>query len=180
MGPGGPDDSKPTPPSATPDENLADNVAPKNQPQSELVLRKLKDLIKNDKVTPEMLKDLGMNSKEELNQFVTKFDKAPKSTPGPGREIEVKPGKPEAVDPNRQAPRPDPRARRSARKTIRDRGQLCPGQRPRQQRGDPRSPPPELRAGVDAYRNSLARSKTLNPTRRPAARHWDERPAGGP
>ena len=43
--------------------------------QTELTIRKVEEMLKNDQITPEMLKDLGMNSKEELTQFVAKFKK---------------------------------------------------------------------------------------------------------
>jgi hypothetical protein len=177
VGPGGPDDSKPTPPSATPNQDLADNVAPKNQPQSNLVIRELKDLIKDDKITPEMLKDMNMGSKEELNQFVEKFEKAPKSKPGPGREVEVKPGKPQAVDPNRRLPELIPGSTVST-KMMRDKGAYVQDNVRGLNEGARLEPPPELRARIDAYRNSLSRSKTLNPTRRPAPAGAASGPAG--
>jgi len=113
-----------------------------------------------------MEKELGM-SKEELNQFVKKFEKAPKAEPGPGREIEAKPGKPQAVDPNRKLPDLNPGTSVSAR-TIRDRGGMVQDDVRGNNEGIRFTPPPELRAGFDAYKNSLSRSKTLNPTRRPA------------
>ena len=128
----------------------------------------MKDLLKNDQVTPDMLKDLGMNSKEELNQFVKKFEKAPKSEPGAGREIDVKPGKERAVDPNRKLPDLNLGARTDTT-TIRNRGGYVQDTLRGNNEGVRFDPPPELRAGFNAYRKSLSRTKAATPPPRPAA-----------
>jgi hypothetical protein len=119
-----------------------------------------------------MLKDLGMSSKEELNQFVEKFTKAPKAEPGAGREIEVKPGKAQAIDPSRKLPDLNPNATVST-KTMRDRGAVVQDTVRGNNEGVRFVPPPELKEGFDAYRSSLSRSRAVNPTRRP------EGPGGG-
>jgi hypothetical protein len=141
-------------------------VAPKNQPQTELVLRKLQDLIKNDQVTPEMLKDAGM-SKEELNQFVEKFSKAPKAEPGAGREIDVKPGKPQTIAPDRKVPDLNPNAAVSA-ETIRQRGGVVQDTERNNNEGIRFVPPPELRARFNGFRNTLSRPRTGAPARKAA------------
>lgn len=143
----------------TPDQNLGDNVAPANQPQSDLVLRKLQDVIKNDQVTPEMLQDLGMSSKEELNQFVEKFGGAPKRPTGEGREIEVKPGQSKPVVPDRPLPDLNPGSTISSQ-TVRDRGGVAQDDIRENNEGVRFEPPPELRAKFNAFRSSATRNRT--------------------
>ena len=156
-GPPPPDDSKPLPHAPTPPENGADNVAPKNQEKTGLTLRQVRDLLKNDQVTPELLNDLGM-SKEELNQFVSKFEKAPKGEPGAGRDIEAKPGKPQTVDPNRTLPDLNP-ATRIDSATVRDRGAIVDDNLRGNMEGARFVPPPEIRSRFEVYKKSLARPR---------------------
>ena len=86
------------PPAGT-DPSIAPDV-----PKSDLVLRKLQDLLKDDKFTPNVEKQLGM-TKDEAEQFVKKFEKPEQPEPvGPGREIKAKPGEEKVFDPNRKAP----------------------------------------------------------------------------
>ncbi len=155
------------PPAATPPENSSETVAPKNIPQSDLVLRQVKDLLRDNKVTPEMLDEMGFKSKGELEQFVDKFDKAPKAAPGEGREIEVKPGQPQATAPDTKLPDLNPRSRVSS-KAGRDRGSLPQDNIRNNNEGVRFVPPPELRAGFEAFQSTLNRSKSLNPGARKA------------
>lgn len=86
-----PDDSKADPKhEPSPPENFEDTVAP-DQPQSDLVLRKLRDVLDKNEVTPDLEKDMGM-TRAEMEQFVRKFEKQQAAQPGPGREVEIKPG----------------------------------------------------------------------------------------
>jgi len=75
--------SEPSPP-----ENLDDTVAP-GQPQSDLVLKKLRDVLDRNEVTPDLEKDMGM-SRSEMEQFVKKFEKRRAEEVGQGRNIEIK------------------------------------------------------------------------------------------
>lgn len=77
--------SEPSPP-----ENLDDTVAP-GQPQSDLVLKKLRDVLDRNEVTPDLEKDMGM-SRSEMEQFVKRFEKRQAEEVGQGRNIEIKRG----------------------------------------------------------------------------------------
>jgi hypothetical protein len=113
-------------------------------------------MLKNDQVPPELLKDMNMSSKEELEQFVKKFEKAPKAEPGAGREIEAKPGKPQAVDPNRKLPELNPSARVNM-STLRQGRALGDDTVRGNIEGARFVPPPEIRSRFEAYRKSLSR-----------------------
>jgi hypothetical protein len=115
-----------------------------------------------------MLKDFGMSSKDELNQFVTKFDKAPKAAPGAGREIEVKPGKSQAVNPSTKLPDLAPNHSVSS-KVIRERGGISQDSLRGNNETTRFAVPKEFEPGFNAFKNSLNRSKTLNPSRAAAA-----------
>ena len=168
--PGGataPDSSVATPPAASRQQNLDETVAPKGLPPGELSLRKIRDLIDKDQVPPDLLKDMNM-SKEELNQFVKKFEKPPAGPSGPGREVDVKLKPGEKLDPNAKLPELKTTYSVSSQ-TGRDRGTAV-RDTARNNVEALRSPPPvELRSGFDAYRNSLSRSRTLKPIRRPVS-----------
>jgi hypothetical protein len=148
--------------------NSADTVAPSNQPQSELTLRQVRDMLKSDQVPDELLKETGM-SKEELNQFVKKFEKAPKAEPGEGREIEAKPGKPQAVDPNLKTTDLNPSTRVNS-STLREGRTVTEDSLRGNNEGARFVPPAEIRARYEAYRKSLAR---------PSGRRGAASPAGG-
>ncbi len=85
-------------------EKPGESVAPDS---GVLAIRKIQDLLKEDRVTPDVEKQLGM-SKGEMEQFVKRYEKSarPKAPGRAGREIKVKgETKPERVfDPNRKAP----------------------------------------------------------------------------
>ncbi len=142
-------------------------MAPKDQSPADLTLRRYRDLLEKDKVTPEMLDHLGM-SKEELNQFVKKFESAPKRDPGAAREIDVKPTNTPGLDPNLNLPAINPGTSVST-STMRDRGGISRDAARDNVEALRYLPPNELKAGFDAYRNSLQRSKTTAPARRNAA-----------
>ncbi|MGE3820774.1 MAG: hypothetical protein AB7I30_15280, partial [Isosphaeraceae bacterium] len=162
VGAGGPtreDKTEASEPLPVPEQNYQDNVAPRGQPQSDLVLRKLRDLVENDQVTPEMLRDMGMSSKEELDQFVEKYTKRPDLGPSrEGQEIEATPGKPQEIDPNRKLPDLNPSATVNTQ-TLRDRGSIAKDDVRGNNEGVRFVPPPEYRSRFDAYRSSLSRTK---------------------
>jgi hypothetical protein len=116
-------------------------------------------LLKENKVTPELEKDLGM-SKEQLDQFVKKFEKAPKTAAGGGREIDVKPGTPQEIDPNRKLPELTTGATAST-KQMRERGSFVQDTLRGNNEGVRFEPPPEYRAGFDAFKSSLLRSRAI-------------------
>ncbi|GAC1471173.1 MAG: hypothetical protein NVSMB9_17010 [Isosphaeraceae bacterium] len=156
--------SKPTPSSSNRPENAQDNVAPANQSQSQLVLRQLKDLVQKDEVTPDIMDALGVKSKEELNQFITKFEGAPKSRPGEGREVKVTPEPAQGAPKDQKFTDLNPSTQAST-KTMRERGQFVQDTLRGNNEGVRFVPPPEIRAGFDAYRESLARSRSSSPSR---------------
>jgi hypothetical protein len=123
------------------------------------VLRKLRDLVDDNKITPEMLKDMGMSSKEELDQFVQRFAKGTAKPPArEGQEIEATPGKTQEIDPKRRLPDLNPTATMNT-EIIRNRGGIPRDTIRGNNQGVRFVPPPELRAGFDAYRSSLSRSR---------------------
>jgi hypothetical protein len=154
--------SKPSPRAESKPQNAAETVAP-NQPQSELVLRKLQDLLKNDQAAAKLEKETGM-SREEMEQFVRKFSKAPKPTPGEGRKIEVKPGESKPSGANTSLPGLNPGTHLSTQ-SLRDRGAVVQDQVRDNIEGTRFTAPPEVRSGYEAYKSTLSRSKTVNPVR---------------
>jgi hypothetical protein len=156
------------PPPAPPDEdtlksnpkadnrpaNQGEDVAP-DMPQSSLVLRKLEDMLRENKITSDIEKQTGM-SKEEMEQFVKKYGGTPKAQPGEGRTIEVKPGTDKRLDPTRLGPEFNPgttssRSDRGAGSVVQDneRGNV---------QGNRSVAPPEIRTRLEAYKSSLSRS----------------------
>jgi hypothetical protein len=127
------------------------------------VLRKLDDLLRNNQVTPELEQATGM-SREEMEQFVTKFKKPPKSQPGAGQEIPVKPGQAPKFDPNRALPDLNPGASVSSR-NVRDRGSVARDDFRDNLEGTRFLAPREILPWVEAYRNTLSRSKVVSPPR---------------
>jgi len=98
-------------------------------------------------------------SKEQIEQFAKKFDKPPAAPSRPGRDIELKsePGRVPNLDPSRKVGGPSPsstfggRSNREAGSGVQDR------QRGNAE-GNRSTPPPEIRARVEAYKSSLSRA----------------------
>jgi hypothetical protein len=171
--PPSPDESKPSTPAASRELNADETVAPKNIPQSEFTLRKVQELLKDKDAASKLEQDTGM-SREEMEQFVQKMqrDRVPKSADRQGQEIQVKPGTNSPAASNPTLPGLDPRTNFST-KTLRDRGAVVQDQ-VRDNAEDVRLiAPREIRSGFEAYKSTLSRSRTLNPTRTAPA------PAGG-
>jgi hypothetical protein len=55
------------------------------------VLRKLEDLLRSNQVGPALERESGI-SREQMEQFVTRFKRLRNAAPGPGRTVEVEPG----------------------------------------------------------------------------------------
>ena len=108
------DDSKPSPPAQEPENRGGDTVAPEGQPQSDLVLRKLHDVL-NDPASAKDLEQRMNMTREQLEQFVTKFKKVKSGPAGPGRDINVKPGEQTPVAPAANLPGLDAKTRFSSK-----------------------------------------------------------------
>jgi hypothetical protein len=107
-------------------------------------------------------------SKEEAEQFVKKFEKREQPGPaGPGRTIQVKPEKEKVYDKNRPAPKSDLKVNASDR--ITRQGTTIPQDNlSGLSEGGKSAPPPDLRRQFEAYKKSLANTKTARPSGSPA------------
>ena len=156
------DESKPSPRAESPPLNAEETVAP-DVPQSELVLRKLEDLIKNNQVTPELEKETGM-SREEMEQFVEKYRKTPKGPAGEGREIKVDPEDQKGATPQPKLSELKTsarvRSRRSASVARRSTTRFAT-----MSKGPGSSCLPRSARKYEAYKSSLSRSPALQPAR---------------
>ncbi len=132
--------------------------------QTNLALRKIQDLLKDDKFTPSVEKQLGM-SKDEAEQFVKKFENRKQPGPaGPGREIKVKPGQDKVFDPARKS---DFTTTATASNRNDRQGTTLPQDSlGGLSEGGKSTPPPELRRQFEAYKKSLSNSKVVAPAGR--------------
>ena len=167
--PGAEREKKATPPpaEAPPPANPDDVPAPDSG--TTLAIRKIQDLIKDDKFTPEVERKLGL-TKEEAAELAKKYDASvkPKGAARPGQEIKLKQEKAERkFDPNRQAPEKLPDRAVSSRN---DRGgNVVPTDDVHALAEGAQTPVPKaLQKRVKAYTESLARSPVTAPSRRPA------------
>lgn len=151
----------PTPPSR--EQNLEDTVAPSNGPQTNLVLQKVQEMLKNGQVTPEDEKALGM-TKGEMEQFIEKFKKAPKATPRAGRQIDVKPGESENLKPSADLPGFNPQTSFSS-KNIRTADSLGHDDVRGNEQGVVIQAPSDLQSRVSAYSKTIAESKSARAKR---------------
>jgi hypothetical protein len=155
------------PPAELPPANPEDTPAPDSGPL--LTVRKIQDLIKENKFTPQLQKELGMNQ-EQFEQFAKKFEKSlrPKGPAREGREIRVSPNLPERpLDPKRRAPEPLRDTAVGDRNTRG--GNVLPTDELHNLNEATRAAVPKtLQARVRAYTESLARSPVTAPARRPA------------
>jgi hypothetical protein len=147
-------------------------VAPQNIPQSELSLRNVRELLQDPEAAKKLSEETGM-SPDQIEQFVQKLekDKVPKGAARPGEEIQVRPGQNQSVAPDRTLPGLDPRTSYSTQ-SLRDRGAVVQDDIRNNVETTRFIAPPEIRSGFEAYKSTLSRSRTLNPT--------PNRPAGGP
>jgi hypothetical protein len=151
-----PDPSRPTPtPESGPSENPGDSIAP-DQPQSNLVLRKLHDLLKDDLTARQLEQETGL-SRAQMEQFAKKFEKAPQAPAGEGRDIAVSPGQDQTLDPSRTIP--DPLAGQTVPgRNRRGPGLLAPDPEGGNRQGIRSIAPQEYRSQFDAYRKRISRS----------------------
>ena len=136
-----------------------------------MVLRTVKDLLAKDAVTPDLEKETGM-SREQMEQFVKKYENVKSGPAGPGREITVKPGQHDATDhPSANLPGFGGHERYST-KNLKDRGQAVRDDVQNNLEGISFKPPPEFRSKFEGYRTSLARTRSAG-----ASRHAPAKPA---
>ena len=155
---GGPEpEGEGPPPEAAAPTNPGDTVAPDKHPKPDLVLRKIQDLLKDDAKARALEKETGM-SRQELEQFVKKFEKAPHGDPGASRDLTATPGKDKTIDPNRTIADP------LAGSTVSGRNQRGAGAVPQDPtaggnvEGARTVAPVEFRSRFEAYQNSLNHS----------------------
>ena len=140
-----------------------------------MVLRTVKDLLAKDAVTPDLEKETGM-TREQMEQFVRKYENVKSAPAGPGREIAVKPGDRERTDhPSANLPGFG-RQERYSTKSQKDRGQMVRDDVQNNLEGISFKPPPEFRSKFESYRTSLARTRSGAFSRPAPAR---PAPAGG-
>ena len=166
-GPGSPgakaeDNSKPLPDATdqVPDKPGASVAPDVNQavPQGDLV-RRLDEMLKEDKVTPELEKRLGM-TKDQMQQFVKKYEqKGKRPAARKAQDIASKPGQEQSLDPNRKAPEFQPGVTASGR-NERASSNLNDDANAGLAEGSLSTAPPELRKRFEAYKSSLGRSST--------------------
>ncbi|WP_165248544.1 hypothetical protein [Paludisphaera soli] len=165
-------EEEPIDPIREPEDASGDTVAPRNQDQSELVLRTIRDLLDKNADTSDLEAATGM-SRTEMDQFVKQYEKLKSEPAGPGREIEVEPGQSgEDVRATPGLPGLGERARSSS-KAIKERGGMAQDEVRGNQEGLRFAPPPEFRGKVEGYKNALSRRPA--PGRAPAP----QPPAGG-
>jgi hypothetical protein len=145
-------------------------VAPAGQPQSELNLRGLHELLKDDKTAKQLEKDTGY-SREQLEQFTKRYEKAKSAPAGPGRDIDLKGGEQSDAKPSANLPGLDSSTRFST-KNRRERG-IAPQDQGSDARGNLEGvrfqPPPEWRGKMEGYKNKLAKLVAPDGSARPPA-----------
>ena len=162
-----PDNSKPLPQAAETENAPRDDLAPEGQSQTEMVLRTVKDLLAKDAVTPDLEKATGM-TREQMEQFVKKYEAVKSAPAGPGRDISVKPGEAGAGEgPSANLPGIDPRTRFS-NKNIKGRGEAPRDDVHNNLEGVRFTPPPEFRSKFEGYKSTLAKSRGTATRRSPS------------
>ena len=150
------DDTKPSPPADQSPDAGGDDVAPKNQPQTELTLRKLHDALQDDQATKRLEERTGM-TREQLEQFAKAYEKPKSGTVAPGRELEVKTGDPAPVKPSSNNPGFGTQRIGTKNRTNSD---AMPQDSIREMNEGIRSePPPEWRGKWEGYKSRIARSQ---------------------
>jgi hypothetical protein len=165
------DDTKPTPPADQSPDAFGDTVAPNNQPQTELTLRKLHEALQDDKSAKLLEERMGM-TREQLDQFSRAYEK-PKSGPAvPGRELEVKAGEQAPVKPGTNLPGFG--SQRIGTKNRSSSDAMAQDSVREMNEGARSAPPPEWRGPYQGYKSRIARSQVTGRTR-PA----QPKPSGG-
>jgi hypothetical protein len=145
-----------------------DTVAPDGQPQSDLVLKKLTDILNDPEAAKKLSKDTGL-SREQLEQFTQSFKKPPARPAGPGRQIEVKPGEETIAKPSANLPELGSKMS-FTNKNVREKGTMAQDDVRNNIEGVRYQVPAEWRTKVEGYRNKLARSTRRSATAQPKAK----------
>ena len=148
-----------------------DDVAPKGQDHTSIVLQEVQDLLRSGKSTKELEAETGM-SRQEMDQFVKKFEKVKKTDATPGSDLKGDVAKDKILDKNRKIADP------IKANTVRGRVERGPGTIAQDNlagdaEGSRSVAPAEYKARWDAYRSSLSKSDapaSTNPKSPPAGR----------
>ncbi len=142
----------------SPPENPGDLPIPDvGKPQADLVLRKLKDILNSGQDTKPLEDATGM-SRQEIEQFVKKFEAPEREPAGEGRDLQGDQHENKTMTPRKVGDG-------LRNRVISTQGQRGPGSVSQddfnnQTQGLRSQVPPELRSGVEAYQNSLSRMKS--------------------
>jgi hypothetical protein len=122
------------------------------------VLKKLRDVLDKNEVTPDLEKDMGM-SRSEMEQFVKKFEKRRAEEVGQGRNIEIKRGDDStSAKPSKGLTGIDRKTSFSTR-TTRDPNAMAKDKDRGNIEGVRVQVPSELRGKYEGYINRLSRSR---------------------
>jgi hypothetical protein len=161
------DQTKPSPRADEPANPTPDDVAPEGQSQSNLVLQKLSDLLK-DPSAIKQLEDSGI-TRAQAEQWARRFEKKADLGPArPGAEINAKPGEQKKAVPSPNLPGLDPTMKISS-KSLRNRGSIAQDPFHDNLEGLRLEPSPEWRSKWQEYKDRI--SKIAVPgrkTRQPA------------
>jgi hypothetical protein len=119
-------------------------------------LRKLHDLLRDEKAARRLEQDTGL-TRQQMEQFAKKFEKAPQRPVGEGRDIAVAPGQDRVLDPGRTIPDPLP-GQTVRTRNERGAGAVAPDQESGNRQGVRSIAPEEFRNKFDAYRKGISRS----------------------
>jgi hypothetical protein len=128
--------------------------------QAALVLRTLDDLLQRNQVGPELERDSGM-SREEMEQFVTRFKRPPRAAPRPGRAVEIKPGDERAFNDEPASPTLD--LGTVGNLVTRSTANVVNDQQHDNVEGSRFVVPSRLRSGFEAYKSSFSHSLPTRP-----------------
>lgn len=150
---------RPSPVAQAHPHDSSETVAP-DVAQVVLVLRKLEDLLRSNRVGPEFERESGM-SRAQMEQFVTRFKPPRKAAPGRGRAVEVEPGHERDFD-------DDPASIARDRGTIgnmatRSSANVIDDQQRDNVEGIRFVVPSELRSAFEAYKRSISHSIPTRP-----------------
>lgn len=143
-----------------------DTVAPRDRPQSDLVLRTVRDLLENQADTSDLEAATGM-SRTEIEQFVKQYERIESGPAGPGREIEVEPGA-SGEDARAASDLPGLGNHSISTRALKDRGSIPQDEIRDNQEGVRFAPPPEFRGKIEGYKSAVSRSRAATPRGAPA------------
>ncbi len=149
------DDSKPSPPAQEPENRGGDSVAPQGQPQSDLFLRRLDDVLKDPASAKDLEERMNM-TREQIEQFAAKFKKINSGPAGPGRDIKVKPGEQTPVPPAANLPGIDAKSRFST-KTMSKQGTMAQDDVHGNREDIRFQPPPEFQGKWEEFKTRMSK-----------------------